>query len=74
MISDENMLKIIEKNLNTTESANPQPSDRELNEFISATDLNNLKENLVQNAGKDSFISNNSRVVLKDFGELLDEE
>jgi len=47
MISDENMLKIIEKNLNTTESANPQPSDRELNEFISATDLNNLKENMV---------------------------
>jgi len=68
------MLKIIEKNLNATESGNPQPSDRELNDFISATDLNNLKENMAQNAAKDSFISNNSRDGLKDFGDLLDEE
>jgi len=68
------MLKIIEKNLNTTESGHPQPSDRELNDFISATDLNNLKENMAQNAAKDSLISNNSKGVCKDFGELLDEE
>jgi len=29
---------------------------------------------MAQNAAKDSFISNNSKVALKDFGELLDEE
>jgi len=47
MVNDENMIKIIEKNLSSTsECANPIPSNREINEFISATDLTDLKDNM----------------------------
>lgn len=81
VLNDENMLQLMERNLTSESSTSNKvlPSDRELNDLVSSTNLKNLR--YIQNSNDTrteiectAVQSNKSSFIIKDFGELMDEE